>query len=161
MQSAPSSWDVFCEDYAATLRENRVRLDFFLDFLEEGRSLNFEMIPLKGMELLLRAYPSAGLRPMVDIDLLIRPQDIGRIQSLLENRGFKRKLDFEALSYVLPGTILYLDILWDIWYLPDTAAVCERTVPLTLPSPLRGEGWGEGKFRPYETNSNTTFPKFE
>lgn len=122
------SWATFCRDFEETSRTNQIRVDFFLDFSKELASLGVELLPLKGLELLLRTYPTLGLRRMVDMDLLIRPKDIFSVKSFLERRGFRRLPDFEALTYALPNSILNLDIVWDIPFLPDTESIWDRAV---------------------------------
>ena len=116
--SNQAEWDFFCEDYAEIAQENRLRVSFTLDLIKEFRGLGIDLIPLKGIDLLMRAYPSHGMRPMADIDLLIRAKDISRVRKLFEDRGFTRKPD-EGLTYISADRKINLDILWDIWYLPD------------------------------------------
>ncbi len=48
---------------------------------------------LKGMAYLLDLYPDPGERRLTDIDLLIRPQDAGRIARRLERSGFRGETD--------------------------------------------------------------------
>ena len=79
------------------------------------------------MDLLLRAYPLYGMRPMEDIDLLIHVEDIPRVKSLLEEKGFKRIPD-EGLTYLSPERKLNLDMIWDIWYLQNASALWQRAV---------------------------------
>ncbi|MFV1958611.1 MAG: nucleotidyltransferase family protein [Planctomycetota bacterium] len=47
---------------------------------------------LKGTDLNLRCYPRAGLRPMLDVDLLVRAEDLGRVREVLGELEF-RSLD--------------------------------------------------------------------
>ncbi len=50
-----------------------------------------DVLVLKGAFLAPKVYPEAALRPMNDIDLLFRPQDLGRVGSLLEQLGYQGK----------------------------------------------------------------------
>lgn len=49
-----------------------------------------DVMVLKGAALLLCLYEHPGLRPMCDIDLLIRPADAGRAERLLAELGYGR-----------------------------------------------------------------------
>ena len=112
---ALESFELFVKDYENISAQNRLRLSFFLDLSREFQSLGIPVLPLKGMDLLLRAYPSLGMRPMADIDLLIQKKDIRKIMAFFEKKGFKRKPD-EGLTYLSPDGSINLDIIWDFWY---------------------------------------------
>lgn len=134
--SSPTSsileeWTDFCDSFTHLSSQNKRRIDFFVSFVNECRSSGIDLIPLKGIELLMRAYPHCGMRPMVDMDLLIQKKDVPKIMELLQNRGFYRKPD-EGLTYIRPKDILDLDIIWDIWYLSGTSALWQRTVKRTV-----------------------------
>jgi hypothetical protein len=45
-------------------------------------------MPLKGSLLTTLYYPSAALRPMADIDLLIGPQDLAAMRTILQDLGY-------------------------------------------------------------------------
>lgn len=123
------SWNLFCEDYREVLEANRLRLEAFIDLKDNLASRGVSILPLKGMDFLIRAYPSLGARPMADIDLLINKKDIPLIRDYFESRGFKRVPD-EGLTYLSKETGLNFDLIWDIWYLPvpDQEAIWSRKV---------------------------------
>lgn len=50
-----------------------------------------DVLVLKGALLAATAYPEAGLRPMNDIDLLFRADDLPRIGAIFENLGYAGK----------------------------------------------------------------------
>ena len=50
-----------------------------------------EVIVLKGAFLASTAYPEPGLRPMNDIDLLFRPEDLAEVGPVLEGLGYHGK----------------------------------------------------------------------
>jgi hypothetical protein len=54
-----------------------------------GQSI--DVLVLKGALLAATAYPEAALRPMNDIDLLFRVDDLPRIEAVLENLGYAGK----------------------------------------------------------------------
>jgi hypothetical protein len=43
---------------------------------------------LKGADLVERVYPDVSLRPMADVDLLVRPGDLRRASALLASKGY-------------------------------------------------------------------------
>jgi Uncharacterised nucleotidyltransferase len=68
-----------------TLREAlRAALDRF-------REAGLPVVVLKGVALAALVYPSPALRPMADIDLLVRRHDLGKADVLLRDVGFERK----------------------------------------------------------------------
>ncbi|HXV98493.1 MAG TPA: nucleotidyltransferase family protein [Anaerolineae bacterium] len=50
------------------------------------------VMPLKGSILAATYYPEAGLRPMADLDLLIRPQDFASSATLLVQLGYRQEV---------------------------------------------------------------------
>ncbi|MGI8857530.1 MAG: nucleotidyltransferase domain-containing protein [Thermomicrobiales bacterium] len=67
---------------------NRLLLDELATLLARAASAGVPVIPLKGAALVHRYYPAAALRPMSDIDLLIRPDDTERMAGLLTACGY-------------------------------------------------------------------------
>ena len=122
-----AQWDALCDGYTHVFYQNERKINFFLGLLAEFRTAGIEAIPLKGMDFLLRAYPFSGLRPMADIDLLIQGEAVSHVRQTLESKGLKRVPD-EGLTYVSSDGVITLDIIWDIWYLKDTAPLWERLV---------------------------------
>lgn len=51
-----------------------------------GRSERFSLLALKGAALVGREYPAAG-RPMADLDILVRPRDVGAVVDALRALG--------------------------------------------------------------------------
>ncbi len=121
-------WQQFCEELGQTARENKARMTAFFEFHGIFRPLGIEIVPLKGLDLLLRAYPSPGQRPMADCDLLIRQKDISAVMRVFEEHGFRRKPD-EGLTYISPDGLLNFDILWDLWYLNSMKPLWSRLIP--------------------------------
>ncbi|MDH3674583.1 MAG: nucleotidyltransferase family protein [Anaerolineae bacterium] len=54
-------------------------------------SQDISAVVLKGAVLAQKAYPEAALRPMNDIDLLFRPEDLSGVGLLLERLGYQGK----------------------------------------------------------------------
>ena len=72
-------------------------------FLQKG----IEVMPLKGITYLYRFYEDPSRRPMLDIDLLVREEDIPRIHQVMEELGARQRTgmhsDFlDSLMHHLP-----------------------------------------------------------
>ena len=53
---------------------------------------SFPFIALKGAFLAFHSYPNPGLRPLRDIDILVRPQDAMKVFQLLVDAGYQQHL---------------------------------------------------------------------
>lgn len=128
--------------YEGIASENQYRLRAYRDILSQGTAQGIEMLPLKGMDLLLRAYPTLGRRPMVDIDLLVRRRDIVPLAAFLRSLGFQERhareslnASFleEALTFDSADRTISLDVIWNFWYGPDIEPVWRRAVTRRTP----------------------------
>ena len=54
---------------------------------------DFEVLTLKGASLLGSVYSRAGVRPMNDIDLMVRPEHLNKFINILYTLGFKKDAD--------------------------------------------------------------------
>ena len=82
--------------------EQRVRFFFFLQpellrVLEGMESAGLEIIPLKGAYLMNKIYPDVSLRPVGDLDLLAREEDLPRAMQTLSQLGYRSKAGEEPL----------------------------------------------------------------
>ena len=80
---------------ALTLRHrhaNRARGRVLAEILAAYDAAGIEVRVLKGMALAHLIYPEPGLRPMRDIDLLVKPAEARRAQALLAELGFRAPL---------------------------------------------------------------------
>ena len=82
--------------------EQRVRFFFFLQpellrVLEGLESAGVEIIPLKGAFLMNAVYPDVSLRPVGDLDLLAREEDLSRAMQALAGLGYRSKRGDEPL----------------------------------------------------------------
>lgn len=120
----------------AELNSQRLReLDFILTKFE---SAHIQLLPLKGADLLGRAYGGTlGLRPMVDVDLLFRPDDLQKIERILDAHGFHPRGECGNPTYVSTTEALSLDLFPDIWYLDDMDDVWNRTVTRRIAGRMR------------------------
>jgi len=83
--------DAFRELQGLYLRHqhaNRVRGQVLAQILDAYRNAGIEVLVLKGAALAHISYPQPGLRPMRDIDLLVRKSQMWQAQSVLEELGF-------------------------------------------------------------------------
>ncbi|WLE99253.1 MAG: nucleotidyltransferase family protein [Candidatus Electrothrix communis] len=81
-------------------RANAIRMRSLSEILQHFDQIGIEVLVLKGAALANTVYPQAGLRPMRDIDLLVRPHDALQAQTALAELGFKAPL---GLSSYLPS----------------------------------------------------------
>ena len=76
--------------YRQTIFHNTILLHFLEKFGEHLRSRKLAAVVLKGASLLNSVYTDIGLRPMEDIDLMVRPGDLIALQQILEKMGFEQ-----------------------------------------------------------------------
>jgi len=78
--------------YCALSRCQRFRQEF-LRISDAFESAGITLLPIKGAALLEDIYTHIPVRPMVDIDLLVKERDIEKSQELLSSLGYKKRLD--------------------------------------------------------------------
>ncbi len=85
------------KDFSETMeRESQLWAAREMALINESRSLivalqtrGVRSLPLKGAALMLgRYYPTAGLRPAVDLDLLVSPEEVAAADQILERLGY-------------------------------------------------------------------------
>ncbi|HSB67774.1 MAG TPA: nucleotidyltransferase family protein [Candidatus Methylomirabilis sp.] len=112
--------------------------------LFEGAGI--QAITHKGMALIHLVYPDKGLRPMADIDLLVRPADLPAVRRTLQAAGFRtpgEALEAEEafrgyLHFVRDSTVI--DLHWEIAHYTrfdgivrvDHAGIWRRALPLAV-----------------------------
>jgi hypothetical protein len=96
----PASFREQCRDlYAATLRKNTVALEIGSCVLTELASGGIPAAPFKGWALvdgLSPAYDDPGARPVDELALMVRCQDLERVREVLESLGFDPVTDRTA-----------------------------------------------------------------
>ena len=70
--------------------------------LERCAEADIPVIALKGIYLAKAVYPEPGLRPMADMDLLFRVQDLEAVQTILLQLGYSREDADRPISDYLP-----------------------------------------------------------
>jgi hypothetical protein len=83
--------DALRHSYRATLAQNLRRLAAIDEILDAFRERGIEPAPLKGVWLLETHYPDPGTRPMRDIDLLVREDQLAAAETELGRLGYRRR----------------------------------------------------------------------
>lgn len=78
----------FARDYQQTLVNNRRMKTVLMRVLSALAARRIPVVPLKGLMLAERLYGNMALRPMSDIDLLVRRADVGHVIQILRALGF-------------------------------------------------------------------------
>jgi hypothetical protein len=88
----PQLWKQLELQYVQVLQGNHqfLRLHQQMAQLFEQNQIPFAV--LKGLDLLFRTYREEGIRHISDIDVLILPEDLQKVTSILETNGFKCNL---------------------------------------------------------------------
>lgn len=87
------------EEYVRTWCDNQLLFHAASDLLRSFRAAGVETLLLKGAALALSVYGDSGLRPMSDIDILVRPQHAALAIRLLGEAGWESK-------YKLPEALI-------------------------------------------------------
>ncbi len=117
--------------YAQVGSANRRSLDALTVVLAQFRARGIACVLLKGADLLSRFYGVWGLRPMVDVDLLVREQDLPAIDRIVMDLGYLPQIDGNP-AYHNPDSALALDLVTEIWYTDDQEGIWQRAVPRNL-----------------------------
>jgi len=89
--------------YLNQARINKVEVTL-QGILEQSSLKPMAVMPLKGALLVADYYEDAALRPMSDIDLLVKPEDVANAGQILSERGYCLVEDsFHHVQYMLPG----------------------------------------------------------
>jgi hypothetical protein len=75
--------------YLSVAAQNLVFLNVLENLEHELERHKIEIILLKGASLLENTYLGVGLRPMIDLDLMVRPRDQKRFFELLHTQGYR------------------------------------------------------------------------
>ena len=79
----------FKESYTRTLVNNRRMQSVFREVVGALTAAGVNVMPLKGLALARRYYHDVALRPMTDMDLLVRRADVRRAATALRRLGFQ------------------------------------------------------------------------
>jgi hypothetical protein len=88
--TAPASWQQFLNDQRQHVAGRHRRIAQLLDSIDLGaRGEGISLVALKGAALHARGVYEPGERPMADVDLLIRDDDVRATTRLLEQHGYE------------------------------------------------------------------------
>jgi hypothetical protein len=94
-------WRAFLEAQRVHTAARYLRMARLLDEIDARAAVaNIAFVPLKGEALHAVAIYAAGDRPMADIDLLVRPQDLEAMNELITKQGY-RSVSVSADEHVL------------------------------------------------------------
>ena len=79
----------FKDYYLSIAVRNIININALEQIEEALRSEKIEVMTLKGASLLITIYPDIGMRPMGDLDLMVRPGERARFVNLLYSLGYK------------------------------------------------------------------------
>jgi putative nucleotidyltransferase-like protein len=86
------------EQRRATTRWNLLMMAELLRLLEDFERAGVPVVPFKGPVLAMTVYGDLGLREFVDLDLLLRPGDVGRARSVLQARGYRPGFELTSVQ---------------------------------------------------------------
>lgn len=127
MSMSPATLERIVASYAAVSAANRRASLGLTAVLEQFQTRRIDAILLKGADVLPRLYGAWGARPMADVDLLVRAEDLPAIHRVLTSLGFLQAIDGNP-AYTNPDLGLTLDLTTDIWYTDDTDAIWRRAI---------------------------------
>ena len=84
-----------------TAHFNMHRLHVLLDLLRRCENANCRAVPFKGAVLAQRYYGNLAFRRFADLDVLVAPADLPRVQAILETMGFASLRTAEGEAEVL------------------------------------------------------------
>ncbi len=88
--------------------DNWLRGENVTQLIAELEAAQIPVMVLKGAALASLVYPDIGLRPFIDVDLLLRPQDQARAQELVQARGADQAEAAEGFGEIFNGQTAYL-----------------------------------------------------
>lgn len=112
-----STLDNLLESYARVSRLNERALAQLASVAASFKRHRIDFVLLKGADLVSRLYGARGLRPIADVDLLVRDRDLPAIDQILIALGYHQEIDGNP-AYSLPEG-LTLDLVTSVWYLDD------------------------------------------
>jgi len=130
----------YLTDYSLISSGNRIKFEKLRAVLSQMQKEGIDCILLKGADLIPRLYGVLGLRGMVDVDLLVREQDLPAIDRILRDLGYKSQIDGNP-AYVDPNNTLALDIITKVWYVEKQDVIWQRAVQRDFEGiPIKGLG---------------------
>jgi hypothetical protein len=107
------------QNYFLTLSKNLLLLNKGREIISEFKDKHVDYLILKGLYLAFSVYPDAGLRPMADIDFLVKKEELCKIKEVLNKLGYIETSAKEQRIYGCDSTFygkhgISIDIHWDL-----------------------------------------------
>ncbi len=101
--------------YYETLAHNTLLLQALERILKAFQEAGIEVIVLKGAALAQTVYEDIGLRPMNDLDLLVRPKSLRKAVKVLQGLGFAPlKHHYLGYQFLIVSENVSVELHWDI-----------------------------------------------
>lgn len=117
------------------LARNAFLLHELAEVLERCREKKLEVMLLKGAALLALGLAEEHERPMNDIDIFVKKQQLDDFTGVIMDRGF-RKLDHSHCDYLRrdadPLRSVALDIHTSFWHTRDTQELWNDAIPVSV-----------------------------
>ena len=91
------------DSYYSVLASNISLIQTLERIAQDFKSESIDVICYKGAMLAEQVYRDSGLRPMGDIDLLIRKEDIVKADNILRRNGYSMPLEIKGFDGFSPG----------------------------------------------------------
>jgi hypothetical protein len=137
MNSSSLDW---IEAYSQVASANSRAFDKLVAVLDAFQAAGIDAILLKGADVLPRLYGAWGMRPMTDVDMLVRERDVPAIDRIVRRLGYLPEIDGNP-AYRAPDNTLAIDLITEIWYADDLPEIWQRSVSRSL-GDLRTRGLG-------------------
>jgi hypothetical protein len=145
--------------YLSTATTNTLLFQELAQVLSQMSGSGIEAIILKGAALATQVYPNIAMRPMVDLDLLVSPNNVPEIVALLQGSGYQVirheeqpgfTLNYEneiallkkdtiskmiEIHWSLFNSIYYQYKIQDEWLWRNTQAITIKQVPALMLNP--------------------------
>ena len=139
-------FEVLQEKTRITAVNNLILIHEAKQVLEVLHQSNIDVIGLKGLYLLDNIYDDISLRPMADLDLLLKKEDISKALSILTAIDYHpstyfnlntENIDIKHVPPLIKNQKLYLELHWSIaegdWpFNVDVGGLWQRAVPATI-----------------------------
>lgn len=140
------------EAYHETLARNMHLLHEFDAVVEDLTGKGIAVIPLKGAALARDLYPSIALRPMYDIDLLVKKEDVAGVDEVLRRTRYRaassptagKGFTYDRRYIKETKAPAVIEIHWNLGeenrYRLDIAGIWDRAVPASKGPGLKMSG---------------------
>ena len=86
-------------NYYLNLTQNLILHREFIRIASAFNKMNISVVPIKGIAFLQDIYAKSPIRPMVDMDLFVKEDELAQAQGVLEKCGYEKNLEGLLESY--------------------------------------------------------------